>query len=132
MTGEASMKKVVTVLAMAACLGALGACKKNPQEQAADNYEANVDANADNMVAGTENAADNMTATTDNAADAMKDAANNKADAMKAAADNTADAMKNGHLAPGPIAPCGRGRVARALRARRGALFLAQSLRRAA
>jgi hypothetical protein len=88
--------KTTTILAIALGLGALGACNKSPQTQAADNMEANVDANADNMVANVENAADNMTAATDNAADAMKDSAKNKADAVKDAADNKSDAMKNG------------------------------------
>jgi hypothetical protein len=90
-----SIMKTTTILAIALGLGALGACHKNPQTQAADNYEANVDNSADTMVANVDNAADNMTAATDNAADAMKGAAKNKANAMKGAADNKADAMKN-------------------------------------
>ena len=59
------MKKVTTILAMALCVGALGACKKSPQTQAADNYEANVDNSTDTMVANVDNAADNMTAATE-------------------------------------------------------------------
>ena len=66
------MKKT-TILAIALGLGSLAACNKSPQQQAADNYEANAD----------------------NAADAMKSAADNKSDAMKNAADNKADAIKN-------------------------------------
>lgn len=92
-----TIMKITTVAAIALGIGALAACNKSPQTQAADNYEANVDANADNMVANVDNAADNMTASSDNAADSMKDAAKNKADAMKDAADNKSDAMKNGH-----------------------------------
>ena len=76
-------------------LGSLAACNKSPQQQAADNYEANVDNAADSMEANVANAADNMAASTDNAADAMKSAADNKSDAMKAAADNKSDAMTN-------------------------------------
>ena len=58
--------KTTTILAIALGLGSLAACNKSPQQQAADNYEANAD-----------------------------NAADNKSDAMKNAADNTADAMKN-------------------------------------
>jgi len=87
--------KTTTVLAIALGLGSLAACNKSPQQQAADNYEANVDNSADQMEANVDNAADNMTANADNASDAMKAAADNKSDAMKNAADNTADAMTN-------------------------------------
>ena len=66
--------RIITVLAIALGVSALGACNKSPQQEAADNYEANAD----------------------NAADAMKAAADNKSDAMKNAADNKADAMTNG------------------------------------
>ena len=93
--------KTTTILAIALGLGSLAACNKSPQEQAAANYEANVDNAADTMEANVGNAADNMTATTDNAADAMKDAAGNKADAMKDAADNTfMSAMLGAPIAP--------------------------------
>jgi hypothetical protein len=87
--------KTSTVLAIAIGIGALAACNKSPQQQAADNYESNVDNAADQMQANADNVADNMTATADNTADAMKANADNKADAMKAAADNKADAMAN-------------------------------------
>jgi hypothetical protein len=88
--------KTTTILAIALGLGSLAACNKSPQQQAADNYEANADNAADQMEANVDNAADNMTATTDNAADSMKAAADNKSDAMKNAADQKADAIKNG------------------------------------
>jgi len=78
------LMKTTTVLAIALGLGSLAACNKSPQQEAADNYEANVD-----------NSADAMSANADNASDAMKAAADNKSDAMKNAADNTADAMTN-------------------------------------
>jgi len=87
--------KTTTILAIALGLGSLAACNKNPQDQAADNYEANVDNAADTMQENVDNAADQMTANADNASDAMKAAADNKADAMKDAADNKADAMTN-------------------------------------
>jgi hypothetical protein len=87
--------KTMTILAIALGLGSLAACNKSAQEQAADNYEANVDNAADQMESNMGNAADQMTANADNAADAMKSAADNKADAMKDAADNKADAIAN-------------------------------------
>jgi hypothetical protein len=87
--------KTITILAIALGLGSLTACNKSPQEQAADNYEANVDNSADQMEANVDNSADQMTANADNASDAMKAAADNKSDQMKNAADNTADAMAN-------------------------------------
>jgi len=87
--------KTTTILAIALGLGSLAACNKNPQEQAADNYEANVDNAADQMQENVGNAADEMTANAENASDAMKSAADNQADAMKNAADNKADAMTN-------------------------------------
>jgi hypothetical protein len=88
--------KTTGIWAIALGLASLAACNKSPQQQAADNYEANADNSADQMEANVDNAAENMTASTDNAADQMKAAANNKADAMKNAADNKADAIKNG------------------------------------
>ena len=89
------LMKTTTVLAIALGLGSLAACNKSPQQEAADNYEANVDNSADQMEANVGNAADAMTANAENASDAMKAAADNKSDAMKNAADNTADAMTN-------------------------------------
>ena len=83
------------IFAVALGIAALGACNKNPQQQAADNYEANVANAADTMEANVDNAADQMTANVDNASDAMKSAADNKSDEMKAAADNKADEIKN-------------------------------------
>src|ERR1043165_1786314 len=83
------LMKTTTVLAIALGLGSLAACNKSPQQEAADNYEANVDNAADQMEANVGNAADAMTANAENASDAMKAAADNKSDAMKNAADNT-------------------------------------------
>ena len=87
--------KTTTIIAIALGLGSLAACNKNPQQQAADNYEANADNAADQMETNVDNAADQMTANADNAADAMKAAADNKSYAMKNAADNKADAIEN-------------------------------------
>ena len=92
--GKPDMKKT-TIVAIALGLGSLAACNKSPQQQAADNYEANADNAADQMQTNVDNSADQMTANADNASDAMKAAADNKSDAMKNAADNKADAIKN-------------------------------------
>src|SRR6478609_5419437 len=54
--GETKMK-TVTVVAMALALGALGACKKSPNEAAADNVEANYSNAAENVEDSTSNAA---------------------------------------------------------------------------
>jgi hypothetical protein len=92
---EKRIMKPTTILAIALGLGSLAACNKSPEQNAADNYEANADNAADQMEANVDNAADQMTANAENASDAMKAAADNKSDAMKNAADNTADAMAN-------------------------------------
>lgn len=78
------MKKIF-VLTAAAGLAALSACNNSPQEQAADNIEANAEAVADNL----EDAADNMTGA---GAAAME----NQADAVRATGENQAeDLMTN-------------------------------------
>ena len=64
--------KTTTILAIALGLGSLAACNKSPQEQTADNIEANADNSADTMEANVDNAADKMTANADNAADAVE------------------------------------------------------------
>lgn len=73
------MKKVF-ILGMVMGLATLSACSKSPQEQVADNIEANAEMTADNL----EDAADN---TTGAAADALE----NQADATRATGDNMAD-----------------------------------------
>ena len=72
--------KTTTILAIALGLGSLAACNKSPQEQTADNIEANAD-----------NAADNMQANAENAADMVRNEGENKADAVR----NSADADGN-------------------------------------
>ena len=47
--------KTTTVLAIALGLGSLTACNKNPQEQTADNIEANAENIADTIEANAEN-----------------------------------------------------------------------------
>src|SRR4030095_13290260 len=78
--------RLTTVLAVAAGLGALAACEHTPQEQAADNIEANAEATADNL----EEAADNAST------EATEDALENKADATREAGEEKADATREG------------------------------------
>ena len=68
--------KTTTVLAIALGLGSLAACNKSPQEQTADNIEANA-----------ENVADNIEANAENTADAVRNAGETKADAVRNGAD---------------------------------------------
>ena len=51
--------KTTTVLAIALGIGALAACKQSPQEQTADNIEANAENTADTIEANADNTADN-------------------------------------------------------------------------
>jgi len=118
--------KATTIFAIALGLGSLAACNKSPQQQAADNYEANADNAADQMEANVDNAAENMTATSDNAADAMKAAADNKSDAMKNAADQKADAMKTASN-PVPTRPHAGGMAGGASGQLRSALFCSRA-----
>ena len=77
------MKKF-NILVVAAGLAALAACNKSPQEQAADNVQANA-----------ENVADNLEAAADNASSgAAKDALQNQADATRAVGENQAKDLK--------------------------------------
>jgi hypothetical protein len=77
------MKKLF-VLGLAAGLVSLAACNTSPQEQAADNIEANVEAVADNL----EEAADNATTDTgeaalENQAEAVRETGQNQAEDMR-------------------------------------------------
>jgi len=78
-----TMKKMF-VFTAAASLAALAACNNTPQEQAADNIEANSEAVADNL----EDAADNVST------EAASDGLENKADAVRATGQNQADDMR--------------------------------------
>jgi hypothetical protein len=88
--GSEQMKKT-TVLAIALGLGALAACKQSPQEQTADNIEANAENTADTIEANAENASDTMQANAENAADTVRNEGENKADAVR----NSSDADGN-------------------------------------
>lgn len=83
--------KITHTLAVAIGLGALAACNQSPQEQAADNIEANAEMTADNL----EEAADNATS------EATEDALENQADATREAGENAADATREGADADG-------------------------------
>lgn len=76
--------KTISTVAMSFALCALAACNNTPQEQAADNIEANAEVVADNL----EEAADNATT------EAGEDALENKADATREAGENAAEDMR--------------------------------------
>jgi hypothetical protein len=84
------MKKISTALAVAFGAAALAACNQSPQEQAADNIEANA-----------ENVADVIEENTENAADIVEANGQNAADAVRAEGENTADAVREGTDADG-------------------------------
>ena len=69
------MKKISTAFAVALGAAALAACNQSPQEQAADNIEANAENVADTIEANTDNAADAVEANGENAADATRSGA---------------------------------------------------------
>ena len=52
--------KTTTILAIALGVGTLAACNKTPQEQTADNIEANAENTADTIEANADNASDMM------------------------------------------------------------------------
>ena len=83
--------KTTTVLAIALGIGALAACKQSPQENTADNIEANAENTADAIEAN----ADNVPGVT------VNDTADNAADAVRAEGENAADAVRNGADADG-------------------------------
>jgi len=71
--------KIGTTLAIAVGLAALTACNKSPQENAADNIEANADNVAENIQANADNMAENIQANAENQADAVRNSGNNAA-----------------------------------------------------
>jgi hypothetical protein len=85
------MKKISTAVAVALGAAALAACNQSPQEQAADNIEANAEVVADNL----EDAAD----TTGN--ETVEDNLENAADAVEANGEAAADATRDGADADG-------------------------------
>ena len=77
--------KLITSLSVAVGLAALAACNQSPQEQKADNIEANTEMTADNL----EEMADNATT------EATENSLENQADATRAAGENTADQVRD-------------------------------------
>ncbi|SFP84026.1 hypothetical protein [Sphingomonas rubra] len=77
------MKKMFA-LGLAAGLASLAACNNTPQEQAADNIEANSEAVADNL----EEMADNANT------EAREDALENRADTVRDMGENKAEDMR--------------------------------------
>lgn len=69
--------KIGTTLAIAVGLAALAACNKSPQENAADNIEANAENVAENIQANAENVAENIQANAENQADAIRNSDDN-------------------------------------------------------
>ena len=84
------MKKTMTAAAVAFGILGLAACKQSPQEQAADNIEANA-----------ENVVDTIEANTENASDAVEANGQNAADEVRAQGENAADQVRNGADADG-------------------------------
>jgi hypothetical protein len=78
--------RIMTALAVAAGVAALAACNESPQEQQADNIEANAEMQADNL----EEAADNATT------EASEESLENQADATREAGDDAAEAVREG------------------------------------
>ena len=60
--------KITTTLALVAGLAALAACKQNPQQNAAENIEANAENTAENITAVANNEAENIQASAANEA----------------------------------------------------------------
>jgi len=85
--GRLSMKKIATAAVVALGVMSLAACKQSPQEQAADNIEANAENTADVIEANTENASDMVEANGQNAADEVRAAGENAADQVRNGAD---------------------------------------------
>jgi hypothetical protein len=75
--------KLTTTLAVAVGLAALAACKQTPQENAADNVEANAENVAENIEANASNVAENIQANADNAADNVQANAENAAEDIR-------------------------------------------------
>ncbi len=81
------MKKISTAFAVALGAAAHAACNQSPQEQAADNIEANAENVADTIEANAENVTDTMQANAENAADTVRAEGENAADATRNGAD---------------------------------------------
>ena len=96
--GKAQMK-TTTIVAMALVIGALGACKKSPNEQAAQNIESNYSNVAENVEASTSNAAEAIQSNAENASSEVKAAGKNEASAIKNEGKEKANEVRNGAAA---------------------------------
>ncbi|MDQ3246420.1 MAG: hypothetical protein M3Q52_05935 [Pseudomonadota bacterium] len=76
--------KMIKAFVVAAGLVGLAACNNSPEEQAADNIEANAEMTADNLEEAADNAGSEMT----------EDSLENQADATREAGDNAATDMR--------------------------------------
>jgi hypothetical protein len=101
LTKEESFMKITTTLAVAVGLMALAACNQSPQENRADQIEANAENTADIIETNTENVADTLETNADAAADATRAAGQNAADQTRAAGENAADRVRNAADADG-------------------------------
>jgi hypothetical protein len=81
------LMKFTATLVTALAVGALAACNQSPQENKADQIEANAENTADALEANTENGADALEAAGQNAAGAIREQGENKADAVRNGAD---------------------------------------------
>ncbi|MFL6800665.1 MAG: hypothetical protein ACJ8EQ_02720 [Sphingomicrobium sp.] len=89
--------KIITTLATAAGLAALAACNNSPQENAADNIEANAENTADMIEANGANAAENVEANAQNSADQVRAEGENAADATRNGSDADGNSADNSH-----------------------------------
>ena len=89
--------KIITTLATAAGLAALAACNSSPQENAADNIEANAENTADMIEANGANVAENVEANAQNTADQVRAEGENAADATRNGADADGTSADNSH-----------------------------------
>jgi hypothetical protein len=81
--------KLTTSLAVAVGLASLAACNQSPQENAAENIEANAENVAENIEANAANVSENIEANAENAAANVQANAENAADAVRNSGDNT-------------------------------------------
>jgi hypothetical protein len=89
--------KIIMTIATAAGLAALAACNSSPQENKADNIEANAENTADMIESNASNAAENTEANAQNAADTVRAEGEKKADAVRNSADADGNSADNSH-----------------------------------
>jgi hypothetical protein len=92
-TSREKRMKLTTTLAVAVGLAALAACKQSPQENAAENIEANAENVAENIEANAANLSENIQANAENASENVQANAENAADAVR----NSGNAATNSY-----------------------------------